>query len=169
MEWLQLQSHVSGISIKPRNQLPRLGTVTLNLFHEGLEHHLSWVLHPIRALTQVVWLSRVHCWAYCSVKGQQKRAQDWDVESNKVLNNPSRHHPQSLKGVVGIIFWRQQSSFFQQDRQRMFSVRSCAETWHSQQRPTYSVPSRFSTSLVPPMHVQLIGPTGNTFFKPTLF
>lgn len=76
---------------------------------------------------------------------------------------PPEH--QGLRGVMGIIFWRQQSSFFQQDRQRLFSISSCQEAWHAQQRPTFSVPSRFSTSLVPTTHVQLISPTVNTFFK----
>lgn len=85
----------------------------------------------------------------------------WTLTRSWII--PPEH--QGLRGIMGIIFQRQQSSFFQQDRQRLFSISSCQEAWHSQQRPTFSVPSKFSTCLVPTIHVQLISPTVNTFFK----
>lgn len=78
-------------------------------------------------------------------------------------------NPHSPEGVVEMIRWRLQSSSFQQQRQRPSSIRSCPGAWHSQQRPSCSVHSRLSSSLVPTIRVRLISPTRNIFFKPTLF
>lgn len=108
-------------------------------------------------------------WAHCLVKREQERAQVWDLVSNKILNNPSRCEPQSPKGVVEVMIWRQQTSFFQQDSQRpsISIMRSCPETWHLLQRPGYRTDRKLSSSLVLTIHAQLVSPTSNILFKPT--
>lgn len=106
-----------------------------------------------------------HSSALCSLQGEQRRAQDWDVDSNNTLNNPSRDHPPESQRSCGD-YIVEMTIFLLPTKQaetvqRKFLSRSLtftAETHLECSPPPWFLPFMYSQSV-----------PGNTFFKPTLF
>lgn len=139
VEWLQLWSHVSGISIKSRNQLPQgevrncyTGTCA---WRSGASPELGAAL--LRALTQLVWLSRVHSWAFPGLfRGSktERKTGMWTLTISWIISPDTT--PQSLKGDYIV----KTAIFLLPTRQaETVQCKFCSEAWHSQQRITLTV------------------------------